>query len=48
MPPLSALYTEDAVLVNDTGSIYGRKAIEKHWAAVFKQVQFSNHVDLQS
>jgi ketosteroid isomerase-like protein len=42
---LGALYTEDAVLVNDTGPIYGREAIEKHWADVFKQVQFSNHLD---
>jgi len=33
---------EDAVLVNDTGPIYGQEAIEKHWADVFKQVHFSN------
>jgi ketosteroid isomerase-like protein len=44
---LGALYTEDAVLVNDTGPIYGREAIEKHWADVFKQVQFSNHLDMR-
>jgi ketosteroid isomerase-like protein len=42
---LAALYTEDAVLVNDTCPIYGREAIEKHWADVFKQIQFSNHLD---
>ena len=42
---LAPLYTEDAVLVNDTGPIYGREAIVKHWADVFKQVQFSNHLD---
>jgi uncharacterized protein (TIGR02246 family) len=41
---LAALYTEDAVLVNDTGPIYGRDAIEKHYADVFKQVHFSNHI----
>jgi uncharacterized protein (TIGR02246 family) len=39
---LATLYTEDAVLVNDTGPIYGRESIEKHWADVFKQVHLSN------
>ena len=42
---LAALYTEDAVLVNDTGPIYGREAIEKHYADVFKKVHFSNHIE---
>jgi len=42
---LAALYTEDAVLVNDTGPIYGRDAIEKHYADVFKQVHLSNHIE---
>src|ERR1700693_278464 len=41
---LAALYTKDAVLVNDTGVIYGREAIEKHWADVFKQIHFSKCV----
>jgi ketosteroid isomerase-like protein len=31
--------------VNDTGPIYGREAIVKHWGDVFKQIQFSNHLD---
>ena len=39
---LAALYTEDAVLVNDTGPVYGREAIEKGYADLFKQVHFSN------
>jgi uncharacterized protein (TIGR02246 family) len=41
---LAALYTEDAILVTDTGPIYGRKAIEKHYADVFQKVHFSNHL----
>jgi ketosteroid isomerase-like protein len=36
------MFTEDAVLVTDSGPIYGRAAIEKHYAEVFKQVHFSN------
>jgi ketosteroid isomerase-like protein len=42
---LAALYTEDAVEVTDTGPIYGREALEKHFADVFKQFHFSNHID---
>jgi uncharacterized protein (TIGR02246 family) len=41
---VAAFYAEDAVLVTDTGSIYGREAIEKHYADLFKQVHFSNHI----
>ena len=41
---LAALFTEDAVEVTDTGPIYGREAIEKYYADVFKQVHFSNHI----
>jgi ketosteroid isomerase-like protein len=40
---LAATYTEDAVLVTDTGSVYGREAIEEHYADLFKQVHISNH-----
>ena len=41
---LAALYTEDAVLVNDSGPIYGREAIEKYYADLFQKVHFSNHI----
>jgi len=41
---LAALYTEDAVLVNDSGPVYGRQAIEKWYADLFKQVHFTAHV----
>jgi len=41
---LAALYMEDAVEVTDTGPIYGREAIEKHFADVFKQVHVTNHL----
>jgi ketosteroid isomerase-like protein len=41
---LAAFYAEDAVLVTDTGLIYGRDAIEKMYADLFKQVHFSNHL----
>jgi ketosteroid isomerase-like protein len=35
---LAATFTEDAVLVNDTGPVYGREAIGKYYAELFKQV----------
>ena len=41
---LAALFTKDAVLVNDTGPIYGRDAIEKMYSDLFQKVHFSNHV----
>jgi hypothetical protein len=31
--------------VTDTGPIYGREAIEKHYADVFQKFHFSNHLD---
>src|SRR5947209_4298918 len=42
---LASLYTEDAVLVPATGPIYGREAIEKYWAGLFKQFHVINEVD---
>ena len=41
---LAATFTEDAVLVHDTGPVYGREAIEKHYADLFKQVHSSNQI----
>src|ERR1700727_341665 len=42
---LAALYTEDALLLTNTGPIYGREAIEKHFSDLFQKVHFSNHLD---
>ena len=41
---LATLFTEDAVLVNDTGSIFGREAIAKYYAAMFQQGHFSSNL----
>jgi ketosteroid isomerase-like protein len=41
---LAATYTEDAILVHDAGPVYGREAIGKYYADLFKQVHFSNHI----
>ena len=42
---LAALFVEDAVVVTDTGPIYGREAIEKQYADVFQKWHYSNHID---
>jgi ketosteroid isomerase-like protein len=39
---LAATFTGDAVLVNDTGPVYGREAIEKYYADLFQKVHLSN------
>jgi uncharacterized protein (TIGR02246 family) len=39
---LAALFSDDAVLVTNTGPINGRKAIEEYYANAFKTTQFSN------
>jgi uncharacterized protein (TIGR02246 family) len=40
---VASFFTEDAVLVNDTGPIYGRQAIEKYYADMFQYLHFFNH-----
>ena len=41
---LAALFTEDAVLVNDSGPVNGREAIKKYYTDLFQNVHFSNNV----
>src|SRR5271166_427757 len=41
---VAALFTEDAVLVTTQGPIYGREAIEKHYADVFQRFHVSNSI----
>lgn len=40
---LAALFTEDAVLVNDSGPVSGREAIKKYYTDLFQNVHFSNN-----
>ena len=41
---VAALFTEEAVFVTDTGPIYGREAIEKHYADDYQKMRISNHL----
>ena len=40
----AVFFAEDGILVNDTGPVYGQKAIEKYYAGVFENVHFSNYI----
>ena len=40
---VASFFTEDAVLVNDTGPIYGRQAIEKYYADMFEILHYFSH-----
>jgi ketosteroid isomerase-like protein len=40
----AAFFTEDAVLVTDTGAVCGREAIEKSFAALFQKWRVSNYI----
>jgi uncharacterized protein (TIGR02246 family) len=41
---VAALFTEDAILVTDSGPIYGRDAIQKWYEGAFQQFHFSKHL----
>jgi len=40
---LAALFTKDAVLIEEFGPVYGREAFKKHYADLFQNVHFSNN-----
>ena len=40
----AGFFAEDGVLVNDTGPVYGKEAIEKYYIGVFQDVIFSNYI----
>jgi uncharacterized protein (TIGR02246 family) len=40
---VASFFTEDAVLVNDTGPVYGRLAIEKYYADMFQILHYFSH-----
>ena len=40
---LAAFYTEDGIFVTSEGPKYGREAIEKFYADLFRQFHFSNY-----
>jgi ketosteroid isomerase-like protein len=37
---LAATFTEDAVVVANTGPVYGREAIEKYYTDLFRKMHF--------
>ena len=41
---VAAVFAENGILVTPDGPIFGREAIEKYYAGVFKQVQLSNNL----
>jgi ketosteroid isomerase-like protein len=41
---LAATFTEDAVVVANTGPVYGREAIEKYYTELFQKMHFSNYL----
>jgi ketosteroid isomerase-like protein len=43
---IAALFTEDGVLVTDTGPVYGRQAIQERYEDLFQQLQIKKHVGI--
>jgi ketosteroid isomerase-like protein len=41
---LAALFTKDAILVEQAGPVHGREAIERHYTDLFQNVHFSNNL----
>ena len=41
---VAALYADDAVLVTETGIVYGRQAIEQYRAEALHEWRFENHI----
>ena len=41
----AALFTEDGVFVAPQGPIYGRQAIQKYYANLFKRFHYSNFIN---
>jgi uncharacterized protein (TIGR02246 family) len=44
---LAALFSDNAILVTNTGPLNGRKAIEEYYTNAFKTTQFSNTTGIQ-
>jgi len=40
---LAALFTKDAVVIDESGPVYGREAIRKYYADLFQNVHFSDN-----
>jgi uncharacterized protein (TIGR02246 family) len=44
---LAAFFTEDAVLIEDSGPIYGHEAIEKHYKDMFQNVHIPQRSSME-
>ena len=41
---VATFFTEDAVIMTDTGPVYGRKAVEKSFVELFQKWRVSNYI----